>query len=211
MEASLDLARACGETEGAAWALKGLGRLALQRGDLELAKARFEESLGLFEQLGQWVPVGGRLNDLAYVARAGRDFAEARTLIERACEADARGGDPQSLPANLHSLGDLYLEESDVPHASEQYLEALRLGRELGEDYLDAHVVGGLAACLAVSGRRDEAAKLWSAVLDFERRRAPLERASRDLYRAALAGLAEQEPRLTLGEAVELALLESGE
>ena len=211
MEASLDLARACGETEGAAWALKGLGRLALQRGDLELAKARFEESLGLFEQLGQWVPVGGRLNDLAYVARAGGDFAEARKLIERACEADARGGDPQSLPANLHSLGDLYLEESDVPHASEQYLEALRLGRELGEDYLDAHVVGGLAACLAVSGRRDEAAKLWSAVLDFERRRAPLERPSRDLYRAALAGLAEQEPRLTLGEAVELALLESGE
>lgn len=211
MKSSLALARACGEDAGAAWALKALGRLALERGDLELARGRFEESLGLFEQLGQWVPVGGRLNDLAYVARAAGDFAEARKLIERACEADARGGDPQSLPANLHTLGDIYLEESDVAHASEQYSKALRLGRELGEDYLDAHVVGGLAACLAVSGRRDEAAKLWSAVLDFERRRAPLERSSQELYRVAFAGVPEHEPRLTLDEAVELALLEGRE
>ena len=211
MQEGLRLARAAGDDEGVAWALKSLGRRALRRGQLGLAREHFEESLSLFERLEQWVPVGGRLNDLSYVARAEGDYDEARRLLERAIVADSRGGDPQSIPANLHSLGDVYLEAGDAVRAREQFMEALRLGREFGEDTIDAHAVGGMAAVLAGSDRPGDAARLWSAVVEFERARAPLDHASRELYAVALADVPQHRPALTLEEAVELALLQRGE
>ena len=75
-------------------------RLALQRGDLELAKDLFEESLERCSSSSASAvrPAAGSTTS-ASVAHADGDLADARKLIERRVEADARGGEPQSLPA----------------------------------------------------------------------------------------------------------------
>jgi DNA-binding transcriptional LysR family regulator/predicted ATPase len=211
MRDGLDLASSLGDDEAAAWALKALGRRALHRGELDVAQQRFEESRALFEELEQWVPVGGRLNDLSKVARAEGDLQRAVELVHLAIDADARGGDPQGLPSNLHELGDLALLASDLDEARRSFADALRLGRGLGEVRIEAHALGGLAACFARAERRELAARIWSAVEEFERQHAPLDHDSHGLYEGELAGLTPHRPPLDFDEAVELALLERGE
>ena len=114
-----------GDDEGAAWALKGLGRLAVEPGRLDAARAAYEESLALFEQLGLAVPASGRLGDLAYLARAQRRFARHAGCSARASELERAAGDVWSVAGDFHNLGDIELEAGDPAAALAAYRDAI--------------------------------------------------------------------------------------
>jgi tetratricopeptide (TPR) repeat protein len=188
---SAALARSVGDGEGAAWALKGVGRLAVERGDLETARTAYEESLALFEQLGLGVPASGRLSDLAYVARAERRFDEARRLLARAVELEREAGDVWSLAGDSHTLGDVELEAGDPEAALAAYRRALETARELNDPHLLAHCLAGVAACAAALGDADAGARIWAAVRRLtDETRAYLEPLSLPSYERALGPLA---------------------
>jgi predicted ATPase/DNA-binding transcriptional LysR family regulator len=163
------LASEVGDTERTAWSLKGLARVSFARGDLAEARRRYGESLALFEQLEDWVPVGGRLNDLAMVSRAAGNLDEARTFMERALVISRASGDPHGPPGDLHTLGDIELDAENFQRARELFTEALELTVEIGEPYQTAHCLAGLAAVAGATGKPRVAADIWSAVLAWER------------------------------------------
>jgi predicted ATPase/DNA-binding transcriptional LysR family regulator len=163
------LASEVGDAERTAWSLKGLARVSFARGDLAEARRRYGESLALFEQLEDWVPVGGRLNDLAMVSRAAGNLDEARTFMERALVISRASGDPHGPPGDLHTLGDIELDAENFQRARELFTEALELTVEIGEPYQTAHCLAGLAAVAGATGKPRVAADIWSAVLAWER------------------------------------------
>jgi predicted ATPase/DNA-binding transcriptional LysR family regulator len=163
------LASEVGNAERTAWSLKGLARVSFARGDLAEARRRYGESLALFEQLEDWVPVGGRLNDLAMVSRAAGNLDEARTFMERALVISRASGDPHGPPGDLHTLGDIELDAENFQRARELFTEALELTVEIGEPYQTAHCLAGLAAVAGATGKPRVAADIWSAVLAWER------------------------------------------
>jgi predicted ATPase/DNA-binding transcriptional LysR family regulator len=189
LDEAVGLARGLGDAERTAWALKGLARLSFARGDLAEARTRYDESLALFEQLEQWVPVGGRLNDLAMVSRAAGDLDEARAFMERALAISRASGDPHGPPADLHTLGDIELDAENFERAQELFGEALELTLEIGEPYQTAHCLAGLAAVAGATGKPHVAGDIWSAVLAWERESGQtIERESRPRYVELIGG-----------------------
>ena len=204
-----DAARTANDGERRAWALKGLGRLAFDAGDLRRARAHYQESFELFDRLGRSVPAGGRLNDLALVARAEGDLGAARAYLEQSLARSRAADDPNAIGADLHGLGDLALDEEDFAGARALFLEALPHLQAALPEYGVAHLVGGLAAVAAGTGRPEVAARLWSAVLAYEREAGvKLEAPSRARYVALLGPIEADIAPVTLAEAVELALTE---
>ena len=163
-----------------------IGRLPTRtfaRGDLAEARERYEESLALFERVEDWVPVGGRLNDLAMVTRAAGELEEARAFMERALAISRASGDPHGPPGDLHTLGDIELDAENFDRAREHFAEALEMTVHIGERYQTAHCLAGLAAVAGATGKPRVAAEIWSAVVEWERESSQtIERTSRPRY-----------------------------
>jgi len=207
LDEAIDAARASGDDDRAAWALKGLGRLAFDAGDLARARNCYQESFELFDRLGRSVPAGGRLNDLALVARAEGDLPAARTYLEQSLTRSREANDPNAIGADLHGLGDLALDEEDFAGARALFLEGLPYLQEALPEYGVAHVLGGLAAVAAGTGRPETAARLWSAVLAYEQESGvTLERPSRTRYLELLGTIEPDGAPMALDEAIELAV-----
>ena len=120
------------------------------------------------------------------------------------------------LAARLHGFGDQALDRRDVNEAARLYRESIEIGLELKDDMQTAYSLAGLAAVSAQRGRLDQAARLWSCVIAFERTSGtPLHDVERDRYERVLGALehgsetsANFEPgtATTLDEAVAYAL-----
>jgi tetratricopeptide (TPR) repeat protein len=163
-EQALTLARAAGDDRRAAWALHGLGDVALHDGDLEAAQERFEESLALFISLGDLGPAGGRLSYLATVATARGNLDAARDYWERCRASYEAAGDALGVAGAIHGLGDHALATGELDRALAHYAEALERAVELDADFDCTYCLAGIAAGLAAQGRRDDAARMWGAV-----------------------------------------------
>ena len=188
---SLKLARHAGDDLRTAWALHGLGHVALGEGKLAEARRRFEESLELFVSLGEDAPAGGRLTYLATVARAQGDLPAAMGYFERARQHFASAGDISGVAAAIHGLGDVALEEGKPERALAYYGEALEQGWTVATPWDLAYFLAGIAAACAALGRLAEAARLWGAV---ERLDAELEiKLDRSVYEEVLGDLDPRE------------------
>jgi hypothetical protein len=87
---ALDQFRAVGETNGTAYALTNLGKIALAAGDLDRAAARYQACLALRREFGEPASLAGCLRGLATIAAssgqcevAARLFGAAEALRER--------------------------------------------------------------------------------------------------------------------------------
>jgi DNA-binding transcriptional LysR family regulator/predicted ATPase len=206
----LALAREAGDEVRIAWALHGLGNVAMARGDSAGARALYEESLELFVRLGQHAPAGGRMTYLAELAFAEGDVDEARTLLERAVEQYRLAGDTAGIGGSIHGLGDAELIEGNADAALARYREACPLLVESGTSVDIALILAGTAAVAARLGAPDQSARLWGAFrrVDSESER-PFTAAEIERYERAVGELdpvlIEEGTALTDDEAVELA------
>jgi predicted ATPase/DNA-binding CsgD family transcriptional regulator len=80
-----------------------LGRIALQRGDVEIAEARFESMLRGARQLGDLQGLVYALTELSQVAHVQRHLIAARSLLREALEVAQRDGEPLVLARALES------------------------------------------------------------------------------------------------------------
>jgi predicted ATPase/class 3 adenylate cyclase len=132
---ALDVGRRLRVTYLEAGGLSGLGSIALDRGDLDRARTLKEESLAIYERLGdQWI-IGLILWGITGVAIAQKDYSRARSALDEWTRITRELGNRWILPYILESHADLALATNQVKEAARLFgaTEAMRehLGTQL--------------------------------------------------------------------------------
>jgi predicted ATPase/DNA-binding SARP family transcriptional activator len=181
----LDAALARGRTaapELRARALHAAGSLATRQGDYESAAALFEESLALWEELGDAAGTARSLLSMGTVAAEQGDQERAIELSERASELYGESGDKRGHALAISNLGGIALERGEYARAAALSEQAYGLFQTLEDSE-------GMAFALVNQG--------FAALSERQHDRAV------ELLREALRRLAELEFRDVIGYCFE--------
>jgi predicted ATPase/DNA-binding SARP family transcriptional activator len=174
-------------------AIHAAASLATRQGDYDRAAALSEQSLALWEELGDSAGTAQSLLSLGTVAAEQGEHARALELSERAAELYRESGDRRGHALAVSNLGGIALEQGDFVHAAALSEEAFGLFEELDDSE-------GMAIALVNQG--------FAALSEHDHKRAL------GLLREALRRLAELEFRDVIGycfEGVAAALAFTGE
>jgi predicted ATPase/DNA-binding CsgD family transcriptional regulator len=163
-EESLALARECGDREGTALALRGLGMVEVRSdwGDLDRAAALFEESLALRRELGDRWGTANMLVWLGHLAARRGDASRAVHLYEEGLALLRALGAPAS-PFTFLSLGMLATRGSAFARAADLFKQALARFREIGDPRGAAFAIAAIAFVATATGQPAAAARLLGA------------------------------------------------
>jgi tetratricopeptide (TPR) repeat protein len=136
---ALGRAEASGPTAERAKALQGAGALAHRTGDYasafqsDCASARtlFEESLGIYRELGDRGGIALSLNSLGYVAYSQDDYEAARSLLQQSLAMSRQLADRRGTALSLNILGLMAGSQGDKGAARALHEESLAIRREL--------------------------------------------------------------------------------
>jgi predicted ATPase/DNA-binding XRE family transcriptional regulator len=130
-----------------AWTLVWAGYLALMQSETTAARELTEQSLALFQDLGDPAGRATALDTLGSVARDGGDFGRAVALQEESVALWRELGDAVNLGNTLYSLGITVLQRGDSARAAALTQESAALWRGLGDP---AHAAARTHECLSV-------------------------------------------------------------
>jgi non-specific serine/threonine protein kinase len=130
---SLDLARALGDKQVAAWALNGLGIHSIDIADYERAKAYLEECIALGTEAGDLHIANRASNNLAVIAVNGKDYERARTLFEKIVENASGLKDMGGVLMGLTGVTRSSLFMGDVARARDALRGTVPLIESLGD------------------------------------------------------------------------------
>ncbi|MFL5806163.1 MAG: AfsR/SARP family transcriptional regulator [Roseiflexaceae bacterium] len=163
----LALGRKLGDKFATAYALHGLGLVALDRGDSQAATL-FEESLALSRELGIIWGVAWslfRLGQVEWMVAAQGDAARARSLFEESLATFRYIGDEMGVAHVLLGLGSVAERQGDLAQAVALYEESVALCRKLGEKGAMVHVLHGLGQVVMHQGDLERATALYHECL----------------------------------------------
>jgi tetratricopeptide (TPR) repeat protein len=155
--------RGKGDQWGIAWSLRGLGQIALDRGDYAKAMTAWGERLALSREVGNIGAVAHSLDYLAVAARMQGDYARSATLFEESLALRRASGDQQAIAWMLHAIGDLALARGDQAAAGRLYQEGLALRQQVGDQPGLATSLEGFAALAAACRQPRRALSLAGA------------------------------------------------
>jgi len=110
-----------------------LGALASAQGDYPAAEHFLEQSLALYEELGDQSGVAASLNALAVSARDRGDYPSAQTNFERSLACWRMLSDRSAIARCLHNLANVVEVRGDYPRARVALREAADIFEELGD------------------------------------------------------------------------------
>jgi predicted ATPase/DNA-binding CsgD family transcriptional regulator len=140
-----------------------LGNVQLGLGDLEQARALYEDATVRARALGENWTLSFPLSNLGEVARLQGQFDLARKYYEE-CEALLRDtGNTGDLARFAHNLGYIAQHEGDFTRAESQFRKSLTIFRRLGNRRGIAECIAGLAGLRARQGEAQWGATLLSA------------------------------------------------
>ena len=168
IEQSLVLCRQVDDRHGIAEALRALGNCLLVLAPTEHARARalFQESKALFEELEDQSGLAGCLAGLANLASAEGDVDRARTLFDELLRLARHANDAWQSAYALHGLGHLALLEREFAHAVSLLGESLELSAAIG-DYRGISVCLQSLAVAAATRAPHRAARMFGAAAAF--------------------------------------------
>lgn len=154
-------------------AMSALAAFAWQEGDLQAARLRIDESLGLFRRLG-----GGASRDhamalcvLAMVALFQGEEATALAAAEESHRMFSALGDRSGMALAMNPIGKVRLQRNDTGAARAEFEGSLALFRELGDNWGAGVPLMNLGVLEMVVGRRaaaratfEESARLFESV-----------------------------------------------
>jgi len=163
-EESLALFRKTNDLGGMANSLLELGTASVRgSGDVEQARAYYEEGLALSREFGSASILRSCLNSVALTYLLQRDLERAATFAEEAAALCQEAGDRTLLPLPLNILGWVALLDGDLERAEPLHKESLTLSREMGGSLGTLAFLEGLACDAGAKGEAERAARLFGA------------------------------------------------
>jgi predicted ATPase/DNA-binding CsgD family transcriptional regulator len=194
-EEALAILRGCGEELNAAYTLRQLGAIAIDRGDINEAAAFLAESNELLRRLdtpwAAWdaafaIYLAGQL-----AAAVGKS-AQAISHFAEAAEAFRAIGDHDYVAAALGQQGAAALNVGDVPAARVLFAESLALAHERNEQKWVALSLIGAARLAHAAGDAATAARLFGAAMAIRERIGAREQSDDPLLDAVRSTLGQE-------------------
>jgi predicted ATPase len=116
--------------------------------DLPAGRIQFEESLGIYRELGDGRGTGWALHGLAVIVGQLGDLTTACSLCEEALLLSRAAGDRPAVALELHGLGLLAMRQGDEQTAQSRVEESRQIWQELGDTEhlcLLSNILGDLA------------------------------------------------------------------
>jgi predicted ATPase len=163
LQGSLDLYRQLDppDKQGIAQVLRALGNVALLQSDLGEAKATYDQSLALFQELTDRPGISVALASLGRIAWIQGDYEPATALLGQSLELAREIGNRRDIASRLRALGNLTLQQMDYGRAGAFFEEGLSLARELGDKHGIAASLNSLGEMARLQGDYDRAAALY--------------------------------------------------
>lgn len=114
-------------------ALIGVGALLEKVDDYAAARARFEQALSVYRELGDQRGIANSLTNLGNTAREQGNYAEARTFHEEGLSIYRALGPRWNEAIALGNLGIDVYDQGDYEYATTLYEQGLAIFRELGD------------------------------------------------------------------------------
>jgi tetratricopeptide (TPR) repeat protein len=144
-------------------ALNNLGVAYWNSGDVENARATYEESLARFRQMDDPGNMMLALDNLGIVAQYHEEYGAARRYQEEALAICRAYGHKNGLAHVLGHMGSRAVAEDDYTPAREYYRELLTLLQEQNNHGVTTSCLEGVATLSYKLGKPIEAARLWGA------------------------------------------------
>jgi ATP/maltotriose-dependent transcriptional regulator MalT len=161
----LALSESAAPSASRAKALMTAGRLTTHQGDLARAVALYDESLELYEALGDRMGTTYALNGLAIAVRIQGNYAGAASYLERSLSIARELGDYRRISAALTNRAELALAEGDYDTARELHEEGLAVSREMGNKHNIGLSLQGLGVAARGLGNVDQVRALFEEAL----------------------------------------------
>ena len=161
LKESESLFRELGHLAGIAGVLSGLGQLTIWQGEFNAAHAMLEESLALYELLGQkrsysvWIQMG----ELYF--RQG-DFIKARDYFEKSLNISRQNGDYMAHDIVQILLGYVFLKMGHTVQAQGIFVESQQKFKDAGVMSLMILATEGIASLYATQERPERAIRLFA-------------------------------------------------
>jgi tetratricopeptide (TPR) repeat protein len=159
---------ALGEPWGLAWAIHGLGRIALTRGDPG-ARTLLEQCLAIRRRMGDLQEIPGSLHRLAEVAHRRGEVDTALRLYEESLEAARAVRRQEGIAWVLEALSEVLLERGEVAAADARCAECLAIRRRMGDADGAAIALRGLGDVARARGDLPRARALYEESLAIRR------------------------------------------
>jgi predicted ATPase/DNA-binding SARP family transcriptional activator/Tfp pilus assembly protein PilF len=152
-----------------ATALKGGGVLAQMQGDYTAARALFEQSLAMHQELGERPGIAETLGSLGTVAFYQGDYAAARALYEQSLTLLRELRNRSGVATALHNLAMVATNQGDYASARSLYEQSLAIKREAGEKQGIADSLNNLGTVVFFQGDYAAARALFEESLTIQR------------------------------------------
>jgi predicted ATPase/class 3 adenylate cyclase/DNA-binding CsgD family transcriptional regulator len=136
-----------------AWALGGVGHLALRQNDYPAASEAFGEALAIFRALGDRPGLAWTLSWFGVVPHHLGQYDQAQAMLEESLTISREIGDTQGTSRALRCLADLAQDRGDYAGAAIRYDEGLTLARGQQHPHGIAHALRGLGDMARAQGQ----------------------------------------------------------
>ncbi|GKQ35076.1 tetratricopeptide repeat protein, partial [Streptomyces sp. A012304] len=164
---ALDAVRRCGDVEGEAWLLNGLGRLRLEQDRFEESHAFFEEALALFRQTGAARGTADALAGMGSARREQARFDEALELLTAALALYRELDDGTAAAHQHYGIGCVHRDRGAYAEAWDELSRAHRLWVAAADRHGEALALRALALCHRAQGELSRAEKLSCEALEI--------------------------------------------
>ncbi|MDC0740267.1 tetratricopeptide repeat protein [Polyangium mundeleinium] len=164
VERARDAAREGGDKLGEADCTQALGDIALARGEVDEARARYLDALPLFHQARAGLSIAACLMRLGDIASERDEYDEAKLRYTDAAPYYRHIGDKLGEANCLRNLAEIAALRDDYEESRARYKEALPIYNELGDKAASANCMKGIADIAFQGTQYDEARALYQEV-----------------------------------------------
>jgi tetratricopeptide (TPR) repeat protein len=140
------------------------------RGELELARRLYKESLEIEQKLGNQGGIAISLHELARLAQGQGELKDARRLYHESLKIKKRLGDQGGIAIALHQLAMLSHDQGELEDARRLYHESLEIKKRLGNQNGISSTLHQLAILAQDQGELVEARRLYNESLEIKER-----------------------------------------